>query len=66
MALFRKALIEVFDGNSDLQFKIVMSQKQQQQSGGANGNASAGSRRSRTGRLEKGEFYDCLSVLCLM
>lgn len=54
----------MFDGNSDLQFKIVMSQKQQQ-SGGANGNASAGSRRSRTGRLEKGEFSDCLfSVLC--
>jgi len=39
---------------ADLQFKIVMSQKQQQQTDGAMGNPSAGSRRS-IGKMEKGE-----------
>lgn len=53
--------------NKDLQFKIVMSQKQQQQqhhSGGTVGNASASSRRSR-GKLEKEDKLDELKIIFL-
>ncbi|XP_052270342.1 coiled-coil domain-containing protein 74B-like [Dreissena polymorpha] len=59
--------------NKDLQFKIVMSQKQQhhhhQQHNGGEGNVSASSRRSRTGKegryLEKEDKLDELKIIFL-